>query len=785
MSSNRIQPASKNVVLVIMLVLFAAFAVATRAQDQAIEGSVHDSSGAAIAGAQVELQTGSSTSAVTTDSSGKFSFPAVTAAEGKLTVTAEGMEPLTQSWASSSHQPLDLVMLPRTLLQQVVVTAARTQTRLGDTSTGMIQLSRQELEATPNFTLDDSLRQVPGFSLFRRSSSRTANPTTEGVSLRGTGASGASRVLVLNDGIPLNDPFGGWIDWDRVPAEAIASVEVDQEGASSLYGSNALGGVVQVLTREPQPAGASVELAYGNQHSPDLSAWAGGSYKGWYATGDTQLFHTDGYYLVPESFRGSVDTKANSEYADTDLTIGRKLGQNSRLFASGSYLNESRNNGTQLQVNSTSLGQGALGADLDLGRAGTLTLRFYGVFEHYYQTFSSVAGNQNSESLTNRQTVPSQGVGGSVVWSRPIGQRQTLVAGYDEHEEIGHSNEIIGTVAAPTATQIGGGRQRSVGVFGEDLIQIAPGWTLGLSARFDDWRNFDALISRTTLSTGAKTTTVPADLSYNAFSPRATLVHQFNEHISWSASVYRSFRAPTLNELYRQFRVGATTTLANPALRAEHLTGGETGVAVTGFNRRLVVRGTFFYNQMVDPIANVPCPNPPFPNSPCPANPPANTQIRANLGRTSAPGFEIDATARFTNHFDLSAGYQYVNAMVVSAPLQPTLLNTPIQEVPHNALTFQAHFSNPRWIELSFNGRFLGEQLDTTGATLGSVFIADAMASHGLGDGFSIFAAAENLFNAKYYTAATTFSGSAVASPPQLGLPITARFGVRFDFPKR
>ncbi len=785
MSPHRIQPAQKTFVLVITLILFAAFAIATRAQEQAITGSVHDSSGAAIAGAQVELQTGSSTSTVTTDSSGNFSFPPISATEGKITVTAQDMEPLTQSWTASSRQPLDLVMAPGTLLQQVVVTAARTQTRLGDTSTGMIQLSRQELEATPNFTLDDSLRQVPGFSLFRRSSSRTANPTTEGVSLRGTGASGASRVLVLDDGIPLNDPFGGWIFWDRVPAESIANVEVDQEGASSLYGSNALGGVVQVLTREPHPAGASVELAYGNQNSPDLSAWAGGSYKGWYATGDTQLFHTDGYYLVPEAFRGSVDTKANSEYATTNLTIGRKLGQNSRVFASGSYLNESRNNGTQLQVNSTSLGQGALGADLDLGRAGTLTLRFYGVFEHYYQTFSSVSGDQNSETLSDAQTVPSQGIGGSVVWSRPIGQRQTLVAGYDEHEEIGHSNEIIGPAGSPFAIQKAGGHQRTAGFFGEDLIQVAPTWTLGLSARFDAWRNFAAFNTRTTLSTGAVATTLPANTSYNVFNPRATLVHQLSDHIAWSGSVYRAFRAPTLNELYRQFRVGATTTLANPNLRAERLTGGETGVAVTGFDRRLVVRGTFFYNQMINSVANVPCPNPPFPGSPCPANPPANTQIRANLGRVSAPGFEIDATARLNSHFDFSTGYQYVNAKISSAPLEPTLLGTDVQEVPHNALTFEAHYTNPHWVDFSFDGRFLGQQLDTTGAPLGGVFIADAMASHGVGDGFSVFAAAENLFNASYYTAAATFSGSAIASPPQLGLPITVRFGIRLDFPKR
>ena len=775
--------------LAMLLALLATFCAQTWAQGTRISGTVSDSSGAVIASAQVDLRAKGYSATTDTDSEGNFFFNSVTAQQADITVTAKGMEPVEVRWnpnpAANGASLLHIILKPQTETQQIVVTAARTETRLGDTPASVIQLSHNDIEATPTFTLDDTLRQVPGFSIFRRSSSRTANPTTEGVSLRGLGASGASRVLVLDDGIPLNDPFGGWVYWDRVPGESISSIEVDQEGASSLYGSNALGGVVQVISREPRTAAASFEIGYGNQNSPDLSGWAGGAYKGWDASIGTQMFHTDGYFLVPSAFRGSVNTRANSEYATTDLTIGRKIGRDSRVFARGWYLNESRNNGTQLQVNSTELGQGALGADLDLGRAGSLQLRFYGDFQHYYQTFSSVAANQNTETLTDRQTVPSQGMGGSAVWSRSF-HRHTLVAGYDEHEEIGHSNEIIGTVAVPTATQKGGGRERTVGLFGEDLIQLAPAWTLGVSARFDDWRNFDASIIRTPLPTGVVSRNLPADISYNAFSPRGTLVHQFNDHISWSGSVYRSFRAPTLNELYRQFRQGVTTTLANPALRAEHLTGGETGVSVQGFDRRLVIRGVFFYNQMINPIANIPCTTPAIPGSPCPANPAANTQIRANLGRTSAPGFEVDATTRITDQFSLSAGYQYVNAMVVSAPLQPSLLGTRVQEVPHNAVTFEARYANPRYVNFSFDGRMLGEQLDTTGAVLGSIFVADAMASRPVGGGVTLFAAAENVFNQKYYTAAETFSAPGVLSaPPQLGLPITARFGLRFDFPNR
>src|SRR5438105_14768984 len=119
----------------------------------------------------------------------------------------------------------------------ITVTATRTETKLSDTPSSVVILNRDAINKSAATTIDDALREVPGFTLFRRSGSRSANPTSQGVSLRGVGASGASRALVLDDGIPLNDPFGGWIYWGRVPRVAIDRVEVMRGGASDLYGS--------------------------------------------------------------------------------------------------------------------------------------------------------------------------------------------------------------------------------------------------------------------------------------------------------------------------------------------------------------------------------------------------------------------------------------------------------------------------------------------------------------------------------------------------------------------
>jgi outer membrane receptor protein involved in Fe transport len=736
-----------------------------------LEGVVRDSSGAVVPGAQVEVQAVGFSASAVSDSGGAFAFENVPGGAGTVVVSAKGFQKIEQAWRRTDGQAvvrLELVVAPAAVSQQVQVTAYRAATLVSDVPVSDVQLTRQDLQETPALQLDDDLRQVPGFSLYRRSSSRTANPTTQGVSLRGLGANGASRALVLEDGFPLNDPFGAWVYWDRVPAEEISDVQISQEGGSSLYGSDALGGVVQIVSRPTQPGGIALDASYGNQTTPDLSLWAGGQKGKWESSFAGAVFNTDGYILTPEAERGTVDVPAGLRDGTADLMVGRKIGEQSEIFARGWYLDETRGNGTPLQVNDTKLGQGALGANLQLGTFGALTLRFYADAQTYYQTFSAVASNRNSETQTDLQTVPSQGVGGSAVWSRQAGKRQTLVAGFDYHEEIGASHEVL--LTGGTTDLSSGGRQRTVGIFGEDLIQISPRWFLSASARVDHWSNFDAATLRIPVTPPIPPTdTIFPDRSQNAFSPRLTLRNQVNAHVSWNASVYRAFRAPTLNELYRSFRQGNTVTEDNPFLVAEHLTGVDAGVAATGFNGRLQAHGTFFYNQIADPVANVTLIT----------TPNLITRQRQNLGQINAPGVELGVTASIVRDFTISCGYQFVDSKVSSFPANTALVGLWVAQVPHNSFTFQARYSNPRIITVAVTGRAIGNAFDDdqNQFPLGSFFVLDAMISRRIGAGMEIYGAAENLFNATYYTAATPVL--------QLGLPIVGRIGVRWEFPTR
>ncbi|MGH7412347.1 MAG: TonB-dependent receptor, partial [Candidatus Methylomirabilis sp.] len=159
-------------------------------------------------------------------------------------------------------------------LEPVVVSASRIEQRLRDVPANVTVLTREEIQQSPARTVDDLLRQVPGFSLFRRSGSLVTHPTTQGVSLRGIGPSGVSRTLVLLDGVPLNDPFGGWVYWSKVPLESIERIEVVRGGGSGVYGNYALGGVINIVTRRPEAWVVQAKLDLGTRDTVDADILA-------------------------------------------------------------------------------------------------------------------------------------------------------------------------------------------------------------------------------------------------------------------------------------------------------------------------------------------------------------------------------------------------------------------------------------------------------------------------------------------------------------------------------
>lgn len=703
-----------------------------------LRGRVVDESGALIPGARVQLISRGQTFTTISDSTGMFTFAAF-AGPGTLHVSAPGFSPATLELNQSlSAVSVTLKLAP--VGETVVVTGERNATPIERTAANVTVLAPAELKSRATPTLDDALRQVPGFTLFRRSNSLTANPTTQGASARGVGASGASRVLVLEDGSPLNDAFGGWVFWDRVSRIALDHVEVLRGGGSALYGSSAFGGVVDISTRGNGDL-ATVETSGDSLHGHDVEGIVSHQLSGWSLLVNGEMFGNDGTFVVASSDRGLVDTPAALRFANGTVRAQHSLGSTGSAFVSAGLFAERRNNGTALQINSTHLGEFRSGMDVTLGR-NVFSVRVYGTGEHYHQSFSAIAPDRNSETLTRWQTAPSDQAGFSADWMRPIFAAQ-LTVGMDGRFIHGESDEAIFVANTPSGLSAGGGRNNLLGGFAELSAPIVHHLRASAGVRTDTWWNLDGFNRTTQLNTGATTLVALSSHQETAFSPRAGVVYDLAARWQLTASAYGGFRAPTLNELYRSFRLGNVLTLANGQLQAEHIHGGETGIRY--LRGQVMLSGTFFQENVDDPVSNITQS----------ATASLITRQRQNLGGLRARGADADAVL-ILRPVQLRAGYEYVHSVVTSFSANPVLVGKIVPQVPAHLFTMSTVYTAPRhWTVVALlraASRQFDDDLNQFELQPYSVLGLSVSKQTGL---LTWFASAANVLDARVQTAAT------------------------------
>jgi len=483
-----------------------------------------------------------------------------------------------------------------------------------ETPVSVTESTLQELEQTAGVNLDEKLGALPGFSLYRRFSSIVSHPTAQGVSLRGIGPTGASRTLVRWDGIPVNDPFGGWVQWTRFPPEGIDRVETLRGAGTSAFGDRAMGGTASIFSRpvEATRVLGAYEGGSDNTHQASLSlAWLGRRLA---LSGDGRAFTTDGYYVIPERNRGTVDRKANVRFVagDTRLDV---FGDRSRLFLKFDLLAEERSNGTVAQRNSTSLGTLSAHYSREWQRDGISVIGYH-TREEFRNTFSAVSDDRNSETPTTQQRVPADSTGGAGMWRHSDNGWATLL-GSDFHRVQGASHDHVLTTGF---RRVAGGELLQHGYFGQADVQAGPA-RLYAGARFQF-----------------------ADQGRRFFSPNAGVTIGRGV-LRVRGSVYRAFRVPTLNELYRPFRVGNVVTNPNEDLETETLLGTETGIDLIGETRRFSL--TVFRAELDDLISNVTLE----------VTPTLIIRQRQNAGGAVARGVEADFSQRWRA---FTGGFSYL-----------------------------------------------------------------------------------------------------------------------------
>ncbi len=655
--------------------------------------------------------------------------------------------------------------------EEIVVTGNRTPRPLRDAPEAVTVLPRAEIDRSPTKTVDELLRIVPSFGLFRRTSSVVSDPSAQGVNLRGIGPSGVSRSLVLVDGIPANDPFGGWVYWRAIPRLGIDRIEVVPGGGSAVYGNYALGGVTQIFSR-PTARGLAATTECGSFNPCLLGGRAASDWGPIGGAVEADFLRSDGYPVVAPNQRGLIDADTPSQHATVTGRVEARATPELSFSARGGYFHENENGGTQFTTASVKRLEYAATARYAPAGVGAFDLAVFGHRGEFGQQRAAIASKTPDGQSCQRcgetqaavQDVPTHDVGGSLLWrSRPLplGGTHTLLVGADAIRITGETREDFPSTASVLLRDANGG-QRLYGVFLQDVYDVSEAIAGTFALRYDHWENTEA--SRFELGKGASPAVTFPRHGGGEVSPKVGLRVHLTDRVTVRAAAYRAFRAPTLNELYRPFQVGTVRTNANEGLRPETLDGAETGLEVA-IARGVRARVTGFWSELHDPILNVTL---------APANP--NLRQRQNLGQARIRGVEADLACRLGRAWIATAAYTLADSRITEAPGQPQLVGQQLPQDPRHKASLSLAFDDRRFLSAVAQVRYVGRQFEDDLNTLpmAEVVLVDLAVSRMLTPVLDAFFAVENLLDRTYLVGR--------AGVDTLGQPRFLRAGLRWRY---
>jgi outer membrane receptor protein involved in Fe transport len=661
-----------------------------------------------------------------------------------------------------------------TTLAPVVVTATRTAQPADTLPVAVTVFSASDLRTSPSLAVDDTLRSDPSFSLFRRTGSLTANPTAQGVSLRGLGPSGASRSLVLLDGVPLNDPFGGWVAWTKLPKLSLASAEIVRGGGSGVWGNASLGGTVQLFTTPPSGSHGTAEAFVGDfdTRGGEIAVTRSTADDRHSLTVDAAAFATDGVKLIRNP--GSIDRAADLDTQRAQAVFRSSLTDTLELTLTARLYAEDRGNGTPLQRNASDerfLSATLSGSDVAAG-ASEWSAVLYLQSQTFSSFFTAVDPTRTTETpASNQYDVPATAAGAAftATWGTPADDAITTL-GFDTRYVKGETREAF-FFSVPlndfTRDRRAGGEQLFAGLFARHDRALTDTLRVSAAARVDHWQTTDGHLRETDTTTNTVLTdTHFPDQDGTEFSPTLGLVWQPSPSFRTRASAYQAFRVPTLNEYYRPFRVGPVTTQANPALKPETLTGYETGFDLGRPDAAVGASFTAFVNELDDAVTNVTIA--------------PNTRQRRNLDHVRVQGVEASVHARPHSTLTLEAAYLFTDARVTNpGPSAPAPLDgNRLAQVPRHTKTTSATWNAPFALQLTARARWFSAQYEDDENTLrlAPAATVDLGISRRFARRWEAYLAVENLFDTEVETARTA-TGTVSVAPPRW-----TRAGLRYDW---
>jgi outer membrane receptor protein involved in Fe transport len=463
------------------------------------------------------------------------------------------------------------------------------------------RIGRRQIDQAPSHEIDQLLKDVPGVQLFRRSDARSGHPTSQGVTLRALGGNASSRALLVLDGVPQSDPFGGWVNWPAYDAAGLSQIRVVRGGGSVANGPGALAGTIEMVSRADM--GASGEVDAGSRDSLEARARLGMAAGGGVLSISGRGERGDGFVPVAEQTRGPADERAPYREWSGRMRWVMPVGGSTELQASLDGFHDWRTRGVDFTQNRTN------GADASVRLVGhggwQWSALAYWQWRNLMSSFANVSlGRDTAMRVSLQDNVPSHGMGGSFELRPPMARGIELRLGADARRTSGESRELFNYVASePTRRRLAGGETWTAGAFAEASADLA-GITLTGGARLDHWQVGGGHLFEKAIATDAV-------LRNDRYPKREGLLPTARSGIrvllgggfSLRSAAYLGWRLPTLNEFFRPFRAGLDATAANAELKPEKLAGAESGLDYARGDLRLSATG--FINRLNNAIANV------------------------------------------------------------------------------------------------------------------------------------------------------------------------------------
>lgn len=652
--------------------------------------------------------------------------------------------PSGHAWARDVPANGEIVVTGRGLADTPSVSAYRTS-----------ELDRREIVSSASGLLDDVLSGVAGFEQYRRSDSRSANPSAQGVTLRGIGGNATSRALVLLDGVPMADPFFGSIPFGALSPERIGAIRVTHGGGAGAFGAGAVSGTVELSSASPAQTGPYAASIYANDRAEtQLSGLVAPRLGSGFATLSGRWDRGEGFQTTPPDQRVPASARAAFDRWSTGLRAVAPVGASGELQF-GALVFDDHRTLRFTGANSRSRGQDA---SVRLVLRGPWQLDAIAYVQA--RDFSNVViSSSKYVEVLNQRATPSTGLGGKLELRPPVGAAHVLRLGADLRVAEGHADEEAFSAAtgARYAIRSSGGRNADFGLFAEDDWTLGP-VVLTAGVRADRWSIRKGYFET---SDGAGANPVRQDYPARSgwqTSLRGGAVWRAGGGLSLRAAAYTSLRQPTLNELYRSYTVYPVTTQANPDLRNERLEGYEAGLDYARGDT-LSFSLTAFDNRLKNAIANVSLTD--------------TLNQRRNVDAIRARGIELAAAAR-VGAFTLNGSLAWTRARVEASGAAAKLNGMRPAQVPALAASATLAWQPRKGWRLSATMRRTGNQFEDDRQTyvLPAATTFDAYAEMPLPRGFALVLRAENLTDARVET--RNLAGSI-----DLGAPRTIWIGVK------